>query len=380
MSDLHVVILAAGKGTRMKSERPKVLHKVAGLPMIERVFAAVSASGAQSTTVVVGHQAGAVQAALSGHSGLTFVVQEPQLGTAHALLTAEPALKGTTGTLVLLSADVPLLSVQTLLTLTDHHRATHAAATVVTTFIEQPHGYGRIVRSGGRIARIVEETDADPAEQTIREINSGIYAFELDGLFDAIRGIAPDNVQHEYYLPDLVALYSATGRTLETITVADPNEIRGINSRAELAEVSRIVKQEKNRELMTAGVTIEDPATTYIGRDVSVGTDTIIHPGVSLEGKDHDRRRLRDPQRGTDHRFADRPMRDRLQPLCHHGDDGWGRCGGGSLRAPAQLRGRARACAGWQLCRVEEDGARQGARNRCISPISAIRQLAKAST
>ena len=206
MSDLHVVILAAGKGTRMKSERPKVLHKVAGLPMIEHVLAAASATAAQSTTVVVGHQAEAVRAALSWHSGVTFVVQEPQLGTAHALLTAEPALKGATGTLILLSADVPLLSARTLVRLVDHHRATHAAATVVTTVVERPQGYGRIVRSGGRIARIVEERDADRAERTIREINSGIYAFDLDGLFDGVRAVAANNAQREYYLPDLVAI------------------------------------------------------------------------------------------------------------------------------------------------------------------------------
>lgn len=285
MSDLHIVILAAGKGTRMKSERPKVLHKVAGLPMIEHVLAAASASAARSTTVVVGHQADAVQAALAGHSGLAFVVQEPQLGTAHALLTAEPAMKGAAGTLVLLSADVPLLSAQTLARLLDRHRASHAAATVVTTVVDRPQGYGRIVRSGERIARIVEERDADAAERTICEINSGIYAFELDGLFDAVRAIAANNAQREYYLPDLVAIYRAGGRTVETITVVDPSEVRGINSRADLAEVSRIVRQEKNAELMAAGVTIEDPATTYIGREVSVGVDTVIHPGVSLEGR-----------------------------------------------------------------------------------------------
>lgn len=285
MSDLHVVILAAGKGTRMKSARPKVLHKVAGLPMIEHVLAAAAAIGGQSTTVVVGHQADAVRTALSGHSGVTFVVQEPQRGTAHALLTAEPVLKGAAGTLVLLSGDVPLLSARTLARLVDHHCATRAAATVVTTVVERPQGYGRIVRSGGRIARIVEEKDAGRADRTIREINSGIYAFDLDGLFDAVRAVAANNAQREYYLPDLVAIYGAGGRRVETITVADPDEIRGINSRADLAEVSLIVRQKKNTELMAAGVTIEDPATTYIGRDVSVGADTVIHPGVSLEGK-----------------------------------------------------------------------------------------------
>src|SRR4029079_918584 len=150
--------------------------------------------------------------------------------------------------------------------------------------VEAPHGYGRILRSGERIARIVEERDGTPEERKIREINSGIYAFALDGLFDAVRAIASENAQHEYYLPDLVAIFRQAGRRVETMTVANPDEIRGINSRAELAEVSRIVRQEKNNELMAAGVTIEDPATTYVDESVTIGADTILHPGVSLEG------------------------------------------------------------------------------------------------
>jgi len=283
--DTHVVILAAGKGTRMKSARPKVLHRVAGLPMIEHVLRAAEAVAARSTTVVVGHEAPAVQAALARHSGLNIVVQEPQLGTAHALLMAEPALKGASGTLVLLSGDVPLLSRRTLSALIARQRETRVSATVITAMVDNPHGYGRIVRSGERIARIVEERDAGPEERAIHEINSGIYAFELDGLFEALRAVAAENAQREYYLPDLVAIYRRAGRGIETLTVANPDEIRGINSRAELAEVGRILRQQKNSELMAAGVTIEDPATTYIDPGVSVGADTVIHPGVSLEGQ-----------------------------------------------------------------------------------------------
>lgn len=283
--DTHVVILAAGKGTRMKSSRPKVLHRVAGVPMIEHVLTAATALGAQSTGVVVGHQGSDVQAALASHTGLTFVAQEPQFGTAHALLTAEPTLRGASGTLVLLSGDVPLLSRETLSALVARHRETDAAATVITAVVDDPLGYGRIVRSGQQIARIVEERDASPAERAIREINSGIYAFALDGLFDAVRAIASENAQREYYLPDLVAIYRKAGRRVGTVTVANPDEIRGINSREELAEVSRILRQKKNTELMEAGVTIEDPATTYIDPGVTVGADSVIHPGVSLEGQ-----------------------------------------------------------------------------------------------
>ncbi len=285
MADIHVVVLAAGKGTRMKSQRAKVLHRVAGRPMIEYVLASAAALGPRTTTIVVGHQADAVRATLSGQSGLTFVVQEPQLGTGHALLVAEPALNRHTGTVILLAGDVPLLSPHTLESLRDRHNTAGAAATVITAVVDNPQGYGRIVRSGDEIARIVEERDASPAERGIREINSGIYAFALDGLFDAVRAIAAENAQREYYLPDLVAIYRRRGQPVATLTVDRADEICGINSRAELAQVSRIVRHRKSDDLMAAGVTIEDPATTYVDGEVTVGPDTIIHPGVSVEGK-----------------------------------------------------------------------------------------------
>jgi len=232
----------------------------------------------------VGHRAEALTSVLARHEGLTLVVQEPQLGTAHALLTTEPVLRDASGTLILLSGDVPLLSSATLTTLAERHRSTGAAATVITAFVEQPRGYGRIVRSGGQIARIVEERDASSTEREIREINSGLYAFALDGLFDVVGAVVAENAQGEYYLPDLVASYRQRGRGVETITVSNEDEIRGINCRAELAHVSRIARHAKNGELMAAGVTIEDPATTYIARNVTIGADTVIHPGVTLEG------------------------------------------------------------------------------------------------
>jgi bifunctional UDP-N-acetylglucosamine pyrophosphorylase / glucosamine-1-phosphate N-acetyltransferase len=281
--DLHVIVLAAGKGTRMKSARPKVLHHVGGRPMIEHVLDRARELGATSTVVVIGHQASALKQAMASHHDLTFVVQEPQRGTAHALLTSEPSLRSASGTAVLLSGDVPLLALETLESLINTHRRANAAMTVLTADVERPHGYGRIVRSGEKIARIVEEKDATPAEREIREINSGIYAFELDGLFDAVRTIASQNAQGEYYLPDLVAIYRRNGRGVETVSVAHSHEILGINSRADLAAMNHIVRHEKNTALMASGVTLEDPATTYIDPDVEIGADTIIHPGVSIE-------------------------------------------------------------------------------------------------
>ncbi|HZR24231.1 MAG TPA: bifunctional UDP-N-acetylglucosamine diphosphorylase/glucosamine-1-phosphate N-acetyltransferase GlmU [Vicinamibacterales bacterium] len=285
MAETHVVVLAAGKGTRMKSVRPKVLHNIAGIPLIEHVLHTAATLAPASTTVVVGHQAANVERALARQNGLTFVVQEPQLGTAHALLTAESALTGKAGTLILLSGDVPLLSAQTLKTLRDRHESTHAAATVVTAVVDDPHGYGRIVRVGEQIARIVEEKDATSAERQIHEINSGIYAFALEGLFDAVRSIAAENAQREYYLPDLVAIFQKRGSYVGTVTVDNADEIRGINSRSELASLTKVAREQKAAALMTSGVTIEDPATAYIDRDVAVGADTIIHPNVTLSGQ-----------------------------------------------------------------------------------------------
>jgi bifunctional UDP-N-acetylglucosamine pyrophosphorylase/glucosamine-1-phosphate N-acetyltransferase len=167
--------------------------------------------------------------------------------------------------------------------LVDTHTQASAAATVLTAEVDRPYGYGRVVRSNGRITRIVEERDATPAQRNIREINSGIYVFALEPLFDALASINSVNAQDEYYLPDLVAIYRKQKRTVTTFTIPRAVEIRGINSRTELAEVSKMVRQQKNEELMAAGVTIIDPATTYIDSDVEVGADTVIHPFVFLE-------------------------------------------------------------------------------------------------
>jgi bifunctional UDP-N-acetylglucosamine pyrophosphorylase / glucosamine-1-phosphate N-acetyltransferase len=283
--DTHVVVLAAGQGTRMKSSLPKVLHALAGRPLIEYVLRAADAIAPATTTVIVGHGADAVKARLATRTALRYALQQPQLGTAHALQQAEPALTGQTGTVILLSGDVPMLKPSTLRRLVETHRGAGAAATVVTATIDRPYGYGRIVRTDGRIARIVEERDASPAERQIKEINSGIYAFDLAPLFDALRGIASQNAQGEFYLTDLVAIYRRRRMPVETLLIDDAQEIRGINSRTELAEVGRVVRQTKNEELMAAGVTLIDPATTYIDSDVDVGPDTVIHPGVILEGQ-----------------------------------------------------------------------------------------------
>jgi bifunctional UDP-N-acetylglucosamine pyrophosphorylase/glucosamine-1-phosphate N-acetyltransferase len=282
---LHFVILAAGKGTRMKSELPKVLHAVGGEPMIVRILRTASHFQPVTSTVVVGHMAEKVRAVLAPFPGVGTVLQEPQLGTGHALIQAEPPLAGKTGTVVLLYGDVPMLSRDSIARLLAHHQGTGAAATVLTAHLANPTGLGRIIREGGRFARIVEERDATPAEKAVTEFNSGIYAFALDGLFEALRRIGTANDQGEYYLTDLLGIFLADGRRVETFTIDDADELRGVNSRAELAVMNAQVRDQRNAAVMASGVTLIDPSSAWIGPDVEIGPDTTIHPNVYLEGK-----------------------------------------------------------------------------------------------
>jgi bifunctional UDP-N-acetylglucosamine pyrophosphorylase/glucosamine-1-phosphate N-acetyltransferase len=283
--EVHVVILAAGKGTRMKSSLPKVLHVLAGRPLIDHVLRAARPLGAASTVLVVGHGAEDVKAALADDASLEFVVQSPQLGTGHALLQAEPKLRGRSGVVLLLYGDVPLLDTSTLSRLLETHRSAKAAATVLTAHLEQPYGYGRMVRdAGGKLTRIVEERDASAEERALTEVNSGIYAFDLGPLFETLQQLAADNSQGEYYLTDLIGAYHRHRRRLETV-LSSAEELRGVNTRVDLAELARVVRQRKNREVMLAGATLEDPATTLIDADVTIGPDTVIGANVRLEGR-----------------------------------------------------------------------------------------------
>ena len=270
----------------MKSARPKVVHPLAGRPLIQHILRTVDHLAAQSTVLVVGHGADEVRAAAGDVPGLQVVVQAQQLGTGHALLQTMPVLHRRTGTLLLLYADVPLLEPNTLRLLLERHHETSAAATVLTAELDDPYGYGRIVRDeDGRVARIVEERDASAEERGVREINSGIYCLDLAPLFPALQGLAADNAQGEYYLTDLVALYRQRDLRVETLCLGSADQLRGVNSRVDLADLARVLRDRKNRELMLAGVTLDDPATTYIDVDVSVGPDTVIGPGVQLEGR-----------------------------------------------------------------------------------------------
>ncbi len=269
----------------MKSALPKVLHQAAGRALIDHVMASAESLSPATVVVVVGHQTEQLRTHLEQKPGIRLALQEPQLGTGHALLQAEPHLEGKTGTVLLLSGDVPLLRAETVSALLSHHAKTRAAATVLTSTVARPDGYGRIVRKGGSISAIVEHKDASAEERAITEINSGVYAFDLASLFGALRQVGSSNAQGEHYLPDLVRVFRAQGLPVETVSLPDPREILGVNSRKELAEVSAILRDRKNDELMASGVTIVDPATTWVGADVVVGPDTVLHPGVYLEGQ-----------------------------------------------------------------------------------------------
>jgi bifunctional UDP-N-acetylglucosamine pyrophosphorylase / glucosamine-1-phosphate N-acetyltransferase len=283
VSELFAVILAAGQGTRMKSSLPKVLHPLAGRPLVDYPLQLAKRLGAARPVLVVGHQADRVEEALAGQA-VTFVTQSEQLGTGHALLCAEPACRGFSGTLLLLCGDVPLLRQETLQQLLDIHHQRRATVSVLTARVKDPDGYGRIVRNGDQLERIVEEKDATPEEKLLCEINSGIYAFSVPAVFEALTGVGRNNAQGEYYLTDVVALARASQQTVCAVPAEDADEIMGINDRQQLAEAGAILRQRINREHLLAGVSLIDPLQTYIDSTVHIGQDTVVHPGVHLRG------------------------------------------------------------------------------------------------
>lgn len=281
------VVLAAGLGTRMKSRIPKVLHKVVGKPMVSHVLSAVRQAAVQDTKdiiVVLGFAGEKVEQELG--PDYRYVFQKEQRGTGHALLQALPLLQEyAEGTCLVLCGDTPLLTGETLEKLIAHHQQSKAKATILTTHVPDPTGYGRIVSGPRGIERIVEEKDASPEEKKITEINTGAYCFEVAVLREGLTRLTPANAQGEYYLTDVIKFLVADNERVETFLLADYREALGINNRVQLAEAEAYLRAKVLQRHMLQGVTVVDPSNTYVAEDVEIGMDTILYPGVILEGK-----------------------------------------------------------------------------------------------
>jgi UDP-N-acetylglucosamine diphosphorylase/glucosamine-1-phosphate N-acetyltransferase len=284
-TELTIVILAAGLGTRMKSGTAKVLHRAGGQTLIEHaVDTALQLTRPERVWVVVGHQADQVRQAL-GTRGARFIEQREQKGTGHALMVGREALAGAGGLLMVLYGDCPLISAATLRRLVETQQQSRAAGVVITTLLDDPYGYGRVLLDDSEsVLAIVEQKAATPQQLQVREINSGIYCFEAADFWSRIDRIKPDNPAHEYYLTDIVEILNRDGRSIRAMRIDDPAEVLGINDRVQLAAVDAIFRARKARELMLAGVTIEKPETVSIDAGVRIGRDTIIEPFTRLSG------------------------------------------------------------------------------------------------
>lgn len=286
---LDVLIMAAGLGTRMKSRKAKVLHEVDGLPLIEHVCRTALLLNPRKIYVVVGHQAAEVEQVVRAcvpEEAAGFITQVEQKGTGDAVNSARAELADANSTLLILSGDVPLIRAETLIKLLNSHRDSGAAASILSTRLENPTGYGRVIRDeDGSFARIVEHKDATEEERVVKEINSGFYCFETEKLFCALEHVQPQNAQGEYYLTDVPAILYAEGAKVELYLHPDAREVSGINTRAELSEFENLVRRRTIRSLMVeSGVTFIDPSNAYISSLARIGRDCVIHPGVIIEG------------------------------------------------------------------------------------------------
>lgn len=280
----YTIILAAGKGTRMKSKLYKVLHEVAGKPMVDHVLTQVEQVHPETIVTVVGHGAEAVEAELGDRT--KFAIQEQQLGTGHAVLQAEPILGDKEGMTLIANGDTPLLTAKTFEKLFAYHRDKGAKATILTAQAPDPTGYGRIVRGKlGTVQKIVEQKDATAEEAKIDEINTGVFCFDNQALFSALHETTNDNAQGEYYLTDVIEILKRRGEVIAAYKMSNFDESQGVNDRVALASATKVMRARINEAHMRGGVTIIDPDNTYIDVDVKIGNDTIIEPGVYLKGK-----------------------------------------------------------------------------------------------
>ena len=280
MHGLTTVILAAGEGKRMRSRQPKVLHELCGRPLITYPLR-LARTLADRIVLVVGPDIETMGTVVG--DGVAIVEQRERLGTGHAVLQARAECQSAAGPILVLPGDMPLLSVETIERLVGHHTSTGAAATILTAVVDRPHGYGRVLRQGGRVKRIVEDRDATDDEKRVAEINTSVYCFDGGRLWRALEQVKPDNDQGEYYLTDVIGLLNRAGGRVEAISVEDPDEAHGVNDRRQLAAVAAIQRRRIVDRHMLAGVTILDPATTYIDETVTIGADTVIYPNVVID-------------------------------------------------------------------------------------------------
>lgn len=283
MKTKNAIILAAGKGTRMKSKLYKVLHQVAGKAMVDHVLTQLEANHMDNIVTVVGFGAENVEQALGERT--KYAVQKQQLGTGHAVMQAADLLSDLDGQTLVISGDTPLFKAATLQKLVDYHTAKKASATVLTSIAPDPTGYGRLVRNDiGIVEKVVEQKDATPEEQAIDEINTGVYCFDNKTLFDALKLLSNDNAQGEYYLTDVIGILKKRGDIVAAYRMADFDESMGVNDRIALAKANEIMRNRINTHWMEEGVTLLDPKTTYIDSDVKIGSDTVIEGGVTIKG------------------------------------------------------------------------------------------------
>lgn len=284
MDPFSIIILAAGKGTRMKSSKCKVLHPVAGSPMIIRALNTALAASPEKLILVVGHQADQVKE-LTAHLPIEYALQTEQLGTGHAVASAGDLLDDFQGPCLILCGDTPLIETESIESIISHHVSSSSDLSVVTTYLENPTGYGRILRNHAQELRgIVEERDATPEERKIREINTGVYAVETRTLFSLLESLDNNNIQREYYLTDIVRIASDKGLRLNTFAIQDSAQVQGVNTMVELAAASKIIWDRKRSELMSYGVCLMDPASVFVDSRVTIGHDTTIYPGVTVIG------------------------------------------------------------------------------------------------
>lgn len=281
--NIHVVVLAAGKGTRMNSSVHKVMHPICGKPMIEHVVGTLEALSPKHLVVVVGHGAEVVKEQLKNRA--LYAHQPEQLGTAHAVWMSHEILDEQAGVTIVINGDTPLVQEQTLRSLLEYHEVKQAAATVLTSIVDEPTGYGRIIRDeNGDVRKIIEEKDATLGQKKVNEISTGIFCFDNQKLFAMLPMVSNENAQGEFYLPDVLGLLQEHGHLVAAFATDDPEEGAGVNDRVQLAYLEQLMRKRINDGHMRNGVTMIDPASTYIDTDVIIGRDTVLYPGTSLLG------------------------------------------------------------------------------------------------